>query len=112
MLINEGSCIQGNYQLENAEGTVTLDVPIYNGCWDAAGHALTRIDATPTVSPSSDSEGNSAILAYTFGPDGAHFNPPLVLTLKYDSPSLADYWKTVYMLPGGTEVIGKDLAVH
>jgi hypothetical protein len=89
MLINEGSCIQGNYQLENAEGTVTLDVPIYNGCWDAAGHALTRIDATPTVSPSSDSEGNSAILAYTFGPDGAHFNPPLVLTLKYDSPSLA-----------------------
>jgi hypothetical protein len=89
MLIDEGGYIQGNYQLKNAEGTVTLDVPQYNGCWDTVGHALTRIDAAPTMSLSSDSEGNSAILAYTFGPDSAHFNPPLVLTLKYGTTSFA-----------------------
>ena len=71
--------------LPSTDGTVTLDVPNTNGCWDNEGNALTSINAGITTAPPANNGDNAVVLAYTFGPDGANFNPALTLTLKYDT---------------------------
>ena len=85
VLIDQGGNIHGNYELKNSNGTVTLRIPNFNICWDAAGNPLTRINAATAVSPPSNDDDNAIVFAYTFGPEGAQFNPALTLTLKYDA---------------------------
>jgi hypothetical protein len=85
MLIDQGGYIHGDYELQSTDGTVTLDVPNNNGCWDNEGHALTSISAGITTTTPVTSGDNAVVLAYAFGPDGANFNPALTLTLKYDT---------------------------
>jgi len=84
VLIDQGGYIHGNYELTSKDGTVTLDLPESNGCWNSAGQVLTSINAGITTAPPATTNDDAMVLAYTFGPDGANFNPALTLTLKYD----------------------------
>jgi hypothetical protein len=84
VLIDQGGYIHGNYELTSKDGTVTLDLPENNGCWNSAGQVLTSISAGITTAPPATTNDDAMVLAYTFGPDGANFNPALTLTLKYD----------------------------
>jgi hypothetical protein len=84
VLIDQGGYIHGNYELTSKDGTVTLDLPENNGCWNSTGQVLTSISAAITTAPTPTANDDAMVLAYTFGPDGANFNPALTLTLKYD----------------------------
>jgi hypothetical protein len=84
VLISAGGYIQGNYELTSKDGTIMLDLPENNGCWNSAGQVLTSISAAITTAPTPTANDDAMVLAYTFGPDGANFNPALTLTLKYD----------------------------
>ena len=84
VLIDQGGYIHGNYELTSKDGTITLNLPENNGCWNSAGQVLTSINAGITTAPPATTNDDAMVLAYTFGPDGANFNPALTLTLKYD----------------------------
>jgi hypothetical protein len=94
VLIDQDGYIHGNYELKSSDGTVTLAVPNFNGCWDSEGHALTSIVSGNTNAQPETSGDYAVVMAYTFGPDGANFNPALSLTLKYDTAvSDANVWE-------------------
>jgi hypothetical protein len=88
-----------NYRLQTVDTAITIDIARGTDVKDSTGKALATISAVragaaPIAPPSS-----AVVLAYTFGPDGAKFNPAITLTLKYELNNLpqgADE-KTLYI---------------
>jgi hypothetical protein len=73
----------------SADGKLTITIPTGTKALDKDGKPLTSLTSVINPTPPPPPAGAHIIgLAYTFGPDGATFNPPLTLTWSYDPAAL------------------------
>jgi len=72
-------------QLKASDGRLTLDIAAKTKLLNQSGGPLTQLTISPLAKPAPTAERSTILLAYELGPDGATFNPPLVLTVKYPS---------------------------
>ena len=72
-------------QLKTSDGRLTLDIAAKTRLLNQSGGPLTQLTISPLAKPAPTAERSTILLAYELGPDGATFNPPLVLTVKYPS---------------------------
>jgi hypothetical protein len=80
--------IQSDNHLVTADGKVKLDILKDTTLLQKSGAALSTLTVAPMANPPAPPAANALVLAYTFGPDGATFNPALTLTLSYDPANL------------------------
>jgi hypothetical protein len=70
--------------LTTQDGQVVLNIAAQTRLLTREGNALSIMTAENMVSAPSPSSSNGIIMAYTFGPDGAIFDPGLNLIMGYD----------------------------
>ncbi|MGA2367882.1 MAG: hypothetical protein ABSF74_04850 [Dehalococcoidia bacterium] len=71
--------------LESSDGKIRLDFVDNTTLNLNGGQQITVLQmASPPASPA----GSGVIAAYSFGPDNSSFNPPLTLTIKYDTSEI------------------------
>lgn len=76
-------------QLKTSDSVAAIDITSGTRLLDAQGKALTTITSARLLSPPAAPAQSAIVLAYNFGPDGAQFNPPITITLKYDPLALS-----------------------
>jgi hypothetical protein len=82
--------VQQDRVYKSADGKVQLNVPAGTNADDAEGNPITSLTALINPNPPPAPPGKYDIIAVEFGPSGATFNPPIVLTFNYDLAALAD----------------------
>ncbi|MGD1117856.1 MAG: CARDB domain-containing protein [Dehalococcoidales bacterium] len=89
--INSDGIIQEQFQATSTDGKLTVTVPIGTTALDISGNPLTAMTAVVMTNPPAPPENANIIgLAYSFGPAGATFNPPITFTWTYDPATLPD----------------------
>jgi hypothetical protein len=73
----------------SSDGDAVVEVPMGTTALDADGNALGQITCQPAT-PAPVSAGANVIVVADFGPDGATFDPPIVITMSYDPSDLPD----------------------
>jgi hypothetical protein len=82
--------VQNAVQLKTADGKVILDIAQGSKLLRDRFDPLTVISGSVSPSPAAAPEGWALILAFSFGPDGANFNPAITLTMSYDPTKLPE----------------------
>ena len=88
--INSSGFILSDAKLTTKDGKATLNIAYKTKLLSNLGNPLsllTVVDATSTPVPPVN---NALLCAYTFGPDGAKFDPPINLTLRFDPGTLPE----------------------
>jgi hypothetical protein len=88
--VNGQGILQSASQLKTSDGKVTLEFTNGVKLLTANNNVLSSLTAENLDSPPSPVAGQSIIAAYTFGPDGAKFDPALTLTMSYDPSRLGE----------------------
>ena len=89
--IDSSGIVQETTEITSPTGDLTILIPEGTTALDAEGEPLTGLTAETMEDPPPPPEDKTIIgLAYDFGPDGATFDPPLVMTFTYDPDSLPE----------------------
>lgn len=64
-------------------GKVTVNINAGTKALDIDGNPLTSLTSDANLTPPPAPEGSTIYMACNFGPDGATFDPPIVLTFEY-----------------------------
>jgi hypothetical protein len=88
IMLDETGLIQKGVLLSTLDGKLSIKIENGTRLLNLDGSSMLNISATLLSTPPAAPIGQSLIFGYTFGPDGANFNPDLTLTLKYDLASL------------------------
>jgi hypothetical protein len=86
--INSSGLILSAAKLTTIDGKATLDIPYRTKLLSELGNPLSILSVVDTISPPQPPYSNTLMLSFTFGPDGAKFDPPINLTLSYDPDAL------------------------
>ena len=84
LTLDSNGRIENPAQLNSTDGNLTLDIDKSTSMTDSSGAHLKSLSASVLASPPAPPAENLMLLAYELGPEGAAFNPPLILTLRYD----------------------------
>ncbi|MBI2836399.1 MAG: hypothetical protein HYX85_01750 [Chloroflexi bacterium] len=79
---------QSAAKLKTADSKVDVNIAAGTEMTDKAGQAISTLSAAPLAAPPAPPPGGSVVLAYQFGPAGARFNPPIVMTLSFSLATL------------------------
>ena len=83
--------IQQTIQATSQDGMLTITIPAGTIALDKNGNPLATLEVVVDESPPDPPEGAHIIgLAYDLKPDGATFNPPIILTWRYDADALPE----------------------
>ena len=83
--------LQETIEATSEDGNLTIILPQGNVALGKDGKRLKGLEAAVDESPPDPPEDANIIgLAYDFGPDGATFDPPMVLTWHYDPDTLPE----------------------
>ncbi len=86
--VDTSGVVQSTVKLTYDEGKVGLDITKNDKLLDSDGKALTDFSISRPISIPQPPPQSALIMTYEFGPEGAQFNPPLALTIKYNEQSL------------------------
>lgn len=88
---NEEGEVQNTITLVSEDGDFSLQISQNTTAFDNEGKPLTTITAVPMENPPPPpSSANIVGLTYDLGPNGATFNPAIVLTFKYNDADIPD----------------------
>ena len=73
-----------------SSGEVTVNIEAGTVALDIDGNPLTTLTSDANITPPAAPEGSTVYIACDFGPDGATFDPPIVLTFDYTSMDLPE----------------------
>jgi len=123
VFLNNQGASDASGQISTTDGNIFFSVDAGTKLLDAQNQPITQITASiPTSMPAPPSQ-NAIVLPYDFGPDGATFEPPMTLTLKYDPATLPQgvnestlyiaYWdgSQWQVLPSTVDTVAKTLTV-
>ena len=82
---NSDGIIQEAAKIKSADGAFTLDIAKGTKVLTKLLTPVVNISVEPLVSPPTAPFLNAFVAAYTFGPDGTTFDPPLTFTFTYSS---------------------------
>jgi hypothetical protein len=82
--VDNNGIVQETVQLTSLDGVASIIIPEGTKLLDAQGRPLDLLSATSVTSPPPAPLQAAIACAYSFGPEGATFSPPLTLTLSYD----------------------------
>ena len=88
LTVNTNGKILTDAHLVTSDSKVKLDIAKDSTILQKSGAALSTLTVAPIANPPAPPAANALVLAYTFGPDGATFNPALTLTFSYDPANL------------------------
>jgi len=88
LIIGPNGAVKNSVTLVSEDGSFTFDIPAGTTLQYSTGSKLTNISVSGVTSKPSPPPGGAIVFAYNFEPDGATFNPPLTLTIRYDPASL------------------------
>lgn len=86
--IGSNGVILAAAKLTTKDGKATLDIANKTKLLSDLGNALSLLTVDVPSLPPAPPADNVLVRDYTFGPDGAKFNPPITLTLSYDAAAL------------------------
>jgi hypothetical protein len=86
--IDSNGIIKNAAKLKTTDGKITLDITAGTKALNSSRSALSQLTAAVMASPPAAPTGNALIMAYTFGQEGATFDPPLTLSMSYDPTRL------------------------
>ncbi len=87
--VDSQGIVQETVTFTSPDGRMTLTIPKGTKALDKNGNPLTTLTININTSPPAPPTGTNIIgLAYSFGPDGATFAPPITLTWSYDPNTL------------------------
>ncbi len=86
--IGSNGVILAAAELQTKDGKTTLNIANSTKLLSKMGSALSTLTIDVGVSPPATPAGNSLLADFDLGPEGSNFNPPLTLTLKYDTGTL------------------------
>lgn len=84
LLVDTTGKVQAACQLKSTDETVTIQVNAGTRLLTTAGGALYFLSAEPAAAPVPPPSNKTMLSAYHFGPEGAAFDPPVIVTFKYD----------------------------
>jgi len=73
-----------------SSGKVTVNIEAGTIALDNEGNPLTTLTSDASITPPAAPEGSTVYIACDFGPDGATFDPPIVLVFDYTSADLPE----------------------
>ncbi|MBN1190090.1 MAG: S8 family serine peptidase [Dehalococcoidales bacterium] len=82
--IDSRGVVQSTAVLKTPDGRVEVDISGGTKILTSLGTYLSTLKAESLEAPPPPEEGTLIITAYTFGPDGAQFDPPVLLSMAYD----------------------------
>ncbi len=88
LTINSNGLAQNSARLSTEDGQAALSITAGTSLLSGTGNLLSKLTAEALDSPPATPPGNALILAYTFGPPGATFNPAILLSLSYNPANL------------------------
>jgi len=88
--VDNNGIAQETVQLTSLDGTASITIAKETKLLNAQGKPLDLLSATTVNSPPSAPTWAAIISAYSFGPEGAAFSPPITLTLSYDPEALPE----------------------
>ena len=88
--INSSGLILSEAKLTTPDGKATLDIPYRTKLLSELGNPLAILTVFNSNSPPAPPSDHALVLAYTFGPEGAKFDPPINLMLSYESKTLPE----------------------
>ncbi len=87
----DGQFVTNNAIFQSADGKVTLYVPLGTYGLNKNGQRLSFISIKPLDTPPDPPDDYTFVcLNYNLGPNGATFDPPAILTFKYDDSQIAE----------------------
>jgi len=72
----------------STDGIASATIPAGTRALDREGNPLSKITCQPPVTPPPVPPERHMLVVYDFGPDGATFDPPITITMKYDPAAL------------------------
>jgi hypothetical protein len=88
--VNSTGLLQNAVQLKTVDGKATLDITPGTKLLKDRFDPVTAVTASIPPAPAAAPEGWALILAFSFGPEGANFNPAITLTMSYDPTKLPE----------------------
>jgi len=90
-VVDSSGIVQDTVVLVSPDGSLTVTIPKGTKALDKNGKPLAALTAGVMATPPAPPKDTAIIgLAYDFGPDGATFDPPIVLTWAYDEDALPE----------------------
>ncbi len=86
--IDSKGFVQAATKLSTQDGQVALDIANKTRMLSSFTNALSILTVESAVSAAAPPAGNALVMAFTFGPDGATFDPALTLTMTYNPSKL------------------------
>jgi hypothetical protein len=87
--IDNDGIVQDTFTATSPDGNLSINIPAGTQALDKDGNPLTTIIADVlTDPPDPPADANIIGLAYSFGPAGATFDPPITFTWSYDPSAL------------------------
>ncbi len=87
--INSYGVLMETVTVTSSYGDAVVEVPAGTMALDAGGNALSQITWQP-AEPAPVPAGSNVIVVADFGPDGATFDPHIIVTMTYDPSALPD----------------------
>ncbi|PIU56586.1 MAG: hypothetical protein COS88_02675, partial [Chloroflexi bacterium CG07_land_8_20_14_0_80_51_10] len=87
-IVNPAGLLQVQSTLTSEDGKSTVVVAKDTRALDKDGNPLSQITCRPPATPAPAPADNNVIAVYDLGPNGATFNPPITVTMKYDPAEL------------------------
>ncbi|MBN1188463.1 MAG: hypothetical protein JXA46_01810, partial [Dehalococcoidales bacterium] len=88
--VDNNGIAQNSVQLKTLDGKVILEISQNCKLITSYNSALTILTAAVLDSPPVPLSGEIVILSYDFGPEGAKFDPGVILTMNYDPETLPE----------------------
>jgi hypothetical protein len=88
--MNGDGIILAATRFTDKDGSITLDIASKTQLLNSTGSALSILTIDALETPPKPPVDSALINAYTFGPDGAKFNPSLTLNLSYNADNLPE----------------------
>ncbi len=86
--ITSQGVVQTGVKLESTDEKLTLEISAGTRLLTSSNSALSTLGIIAQSSPPVSPDGQALVLAYSFTPEGAKFDPGLVLTFKYSPAQL------------------------
>jgi hypothetical protein len=88
-IINSLGILQNNVSGSSLDDTLTINILKDTKMLDSSGNPLAEMSVLPIAPPATPPAGYHILRTFNFSPDGATFNPGMIITISYNASEVA-----------------------